>query len=168
MADTENQAVNDNVNLAAPKGKKAGAGHKVLKHRDHVLLRPDTYVGSTERSELEMWVYDASIDKMVYRQVTYAPALYKIFDEIIVNSADHKQRDNTMKNLKVDVSKEKGTISVFNDGNGIPIIESEEVDEKTKRNLWVPEMIFGVLLSGSNYNDDEERLGEEEMDMAQS
>ena len=159
MADTENQAVNDNVNLAAPKGKKAGAGHKVLKHRDHVLLRPDTYVGSTERSEQEMWVYDASIDKMVYRQVTYAPALYKIFDEIIVNSADHKQRDNTMKNLKVDVSKEKGTISVFNDGNGIPIIESEEVDEKTKRNLWVPEMIFGVLLSGSNYNDDEERLG---------
>ena len=159
MADTENQAVNDNVNLAAPKGKKAGAGHKVLKHRDHVLLRPDTYVGSTERSEQEMWVYDASIDKMVYRQVTYAPALYKIFDEIIVNSADHKQRDNTMKNLKVDVSKEKGTISVFNDGNGILIIESEEVDEKTKRNLWVPEMIFGVLLSGSNYNDDEERLG---------
>ena len=106
-----------------------------------------------------MWVYNADIDEMEYRQVTYAPALYKIFDEIIVNSADHKQRDGTMKNLKVEISKENGTISVYNDGNGIPIVESEEIDEKTKKKLWVPEMIFGVLLSGSNYNDDEERLG---------
>ena len=159
MADTENQIpTNVDAPVESTKSKKGG-GHKVLKHRDHVLLRPDTYVGSTEKSEQDMWVYNADIDKMEYRQVTYAPALYKIFDEIIVNSADHKQRDGTMKNLKVEISKENGTISVYNDGNGIPIVESEEIDEKTKKKLWVPEMIFGVLLSGSNYNDDEERLG---------
>ena len=139
--------------------QKSKTSHKVLKHREHVLLRPDTYVGSTEQSEAQMWVFDTELSKMEYRQVSYAPALYKIFDEIIVNSADHKQRDDTMKTLKVTIDKEEGSISVFNDGNGIPIKESEQPDEKTGKNLWVPEMIFGVLLSGSNYNDDEERLG---------
>ena len=143
---------------APPKAKKAG-GHKVLKHREHVLLRPDTYVGATELQEADMWVYNSSLEKMEFRKVTYAPALYKIFDEIIVNSADHKQRDDTMKQLKVTIDQEAGSVSVWNDGNGIPIQESDAVDEKTGKNLWVPEMIFGVLLSGSNYNDDEERLG---------
>ena len=85
MADTENQIpTNVDAPVESTKSKKGG-GHKVLKHRDHVLLRPDTYVGSTEKSEQDMWVYNADIDKMEYRQVTYAPALYKIFDEIIVN-----------------------------------------------------------------------------------
>ena len=40
----------------------------------------------------------------------------------------------------------------MNDGKGIPVIEHKE--EK----MYVPEMIFGTLLTSSNYNDDERKV----------
>lgn len=49
----------------------------------------------------DMWVYDDGTDRIVRRQVTFVPGLYKIFDEIIVNAADNKQRDSNMSKLKV-------------------------------------------------------------------
>lgn len=58
-------------------------------------------VGSTEKVTQDMWVYDEVADSIVKRAVTYVPGLYKIFDEIIVNAADNKQRDPNMSKLKV-------------------------------------------------------------------
>jgi hypothetical protein len=95
---------------------------------EHILLRPDTYIGMTPscnlsatialsytcagavtEQEAQMWVYDevrggsasesyvwyARLQKkgMVFRNIRYVPGLYKIFDEILVNAADNKQRD---------------------------------------------------------------------------
>ena len=51
---------------------------------DHVLKRPDTYIGSVEKEEADLWVLEEG--KMVSRKVSYAPGLYKIFDEILVNA----------------------------------------------------------------------------------
>lgn len=62
-------------------------------------MRPP--VGSTEKMSQEMWVYDEVADSIVKRAVTFVPGLYKIFDEIIVNAADNKQRDENMSKLKV-------------------------------------------------------------------
>jgi DNA topoisomerase-2 len=67
---------------------------------EHVLLRPDSYVGSTQRTTQELWVLSSSDrvadgsshPKAVLRECGYVPALYKIFDEILVNAADNKQR----------------------------------------------------------------------------
>ena len=53
------------------------------------------------------------------KTVAFTPGLYKIFDEILVNATDNKVRDPTMKELRVDIDKEKGTISVMNGGKGI-------------------------------------------------
>ena len=39
----------------------------------------------------------------VNRKITYNPGLYKIFDEILVNAADNKQRDSSMDTIKVTV-----------------------------------------------------------------
>ena len=61
------------------------------------------------------------MDSMETRTVSYVPGLYKIFDEILVNAADNKQRDKNMDTVKVTVNREKGEISVFNNGRGIPI-----------------------------------------------
>lgn len=58
---------------------------------------------------------------MEMREVTFVPGLYKIFDEILVNAADNKQRDKNMDTIKVTVDREKGEISVYNNGRGIPI-----------------------------------------------
>lgn len=81
------------------------------------------------------------------RCVGQVPGLYKIFDEIIVNACDNKQRDKTMNTLKVDINVEKGEISVWNNGKGIPIALHKE------HNVYVPELIFGHLLTGSNFDD---------------
>ena len=53
--------------------------------------------------------------------VEFVPALYKIFDEILVNAADNKQRDQSMKEISVKIDIAKGCISIKNDGRGIPI-----------------------------------------------
>jgi DNA topoisomerase-2 len=52
-----------------------------------------------------MWVYDSEVDKLVFREISYVPGLYKIFDEILVNAADNKQRDPKMKVIKVSINK---------------------------------------------------------------
>ncbi|OAY66581.1 DNA topoisomerase 2 [Ananas comosus] len=112
---------------------------------EHILLRPDTYIGSVEKHTQTLWVYENG--EMVHRSVTYVPGLYKIFDEILVNAADNKQRDPSMNSVKVDIDPEANCISVYNSGDGIPVeIHSEE-------GVYVPEMIFGHLLTSSNYDD---------------
>lgn len=50
---------------------------------EHILLRPDTYIGSTEPNKQTMWVYDDILQAIVSKEITYVPGLYKIFDEIL-------------------------------------------------------------------------------------
>lgn len=50
---------------------------------EHILLRPDTYIGSVEHITQTMWVVENA--KMVNKSITYPPGLYKIFDEILGN-----------------------------------------------------------------------------------
>ena len=52
---------------------------------EHILLRPDTYIGSTEPVEQEMWIWDFENEKMIKKQISFVPGLYKIFDEILGN-----------------------------------------------------------------------------------
>lgn len=54
--------------------------------------------------------------------------------------------------LKVTIDQEKGSITVFNNGKGIPVVIHKE------HKIYVPELIFGHLLTGSNYNDDDRRI----------
>ena len=60
---------------------------------EHVLARPDTYVGSIEKEWSTKWVLNKEKTSMVEKPLDYVPGLYKIFDEILVNAADNKQRD---------------------------------------------------------------------------
>jgi DNA topoisomerase-2 len=84
---------------------------------------------------------------MVEEEVEFVPALYKIFDEILVNAADNKQRDSSMKLISIVIDMERGWIRIKNDGKGIP------VEMHSEHNMFVPELIFGNLLTSSNYND---------------
>ncbi|KAI9219108.1 DNA topoisomerase [Blastocladiella britannica] len=118
---------------------------------EHILLRPDTYIGSVEALTAPMWVLNES-DVLENRSITYVPGLYKIFDEILVNAADNKIRDGNMNALKVNIDPSANQISVYNNGKGIPIsIHREE-------GVYVPELIFGHLLTSSNYDDDERKV----------
>ncbi|XP_065280269.1 DNA topoisomerase 2-alpha-like [Dermacentor albipictus] len=130
--------------------------YQKMSQLEHILLRPDTYVGSVEPVTQTMWVYDPEDENggggMKYRSVTFVPGLYKIFDEILVNASDNKQRDKNMDCIKIEIHPEQDCISVWNNGQGIPVVEHRV--EK----MHVPTLIFGHLLTSSNYNDEEKKV----------
>ena len=119
---------------------------------EHILKRPDSYIGSIEFQKERLWVYNSETEKLEFREVKYVPGLFKIFDEILVNAADNYQNDKSMKYIKVTIDREKNTIKVKNGGRGIPI----EI-HKTY-NMYVPQLIFGNLLTSSNYNDNVKKV----------
>ena len=133
--------------------------YQKLSLRDQIILRPDTYIGSVEVEEIDMWVAidvsNPSETKIEKRKVKSIPGFVKIFDEILTNASDQVARDKGVKNIYVDIKQydKDIKISISNDGDGIPI-EIHKIE-----NCYVPEMIFGHLLTGTNYNDNEVRFG---------
>ena len=85
------------------RGKTVEDQYQKMSQLEHILKRPDTYVGSCNRQESEVWVYDRDQERMMFKTIKYAPALYKIFDEILVNAADHLQRSREMNRIEVRV-----------------------------------------------------------------
>jgi DNA topoisomerase II len=122
LEDLENESMVIDV-PTAPISEKVDATdrYQKLTQLEHIIKRPDTYIGSIERTDQQMWVFNSQTEQMEFRKVSFVPGLYKIFDEILVNAADNKQNDASMGNIKVIVDREKGEISIENDGKGIPI-----------------------------------------------
>ncbi|KAF6097836.1 DNA topoisomerase II alpha [Phyllostomus discolor] len=152
------QPVNENMQINKTKknddAKKRLSIERIYQKKtqlEHILLRPDTYIGSVELVTQQMWVYDEDVG-MNYREVTFVPGLYKIFDEILVNAADNKQRDPKMSCIRVTIDPENNLISIWNNGKGIPVVE-----HKVEK-MYVPALIFGQLLTSSNYDDDEKKV----------
>ena len=116
----------------------------------HVLARPDTYVGSLNPDVSKQWVVSEENMKMI--QTSFVGGLFKIFDEILVNALDQVQVDEDVDKITVDVDVSVGSVCVSNTGKGIPIEQHAEYN-----NVWVPELIFGELLTSSNYDDSQER-----------
>lgn len=90
-------------------------------------------------------------DRIVQRAVSYTPGLFKIFDEIVVNAADNKQRDETMDKIEICIDREANWLSVLNNGKGVPIEWHKD------QNMYVPTLVFGHLLTGSNFDDNEKK-----------
>lgn len=127
---------------------------------EHVLRRPNMYVGSIEEDEYSTWVYDDKIEKMKKMKLKYVPGFYKIYDELIVNVLDHMKRiemskakdKNIVKNIKINIDIDENKIEVYNDGDGIDI----EVHPEHK--VYIPELIFGNMLTSTNYDEGEEKI----------
>ncbi len=127
--------------------------------KEHILDNPDTYIGSIENVDANMWVYDDETKSINLKTIEYIPGLYKLFDEGIVNSRDHVVRminspilnKHFVSQIKVNIEKD-GKIEIMNDGNGIDIAKHPDYD------IWIPEMIFGHLRTSTNYKKNEKRI----------
>lgn len=127
--------------------------------REHILTRPDTYIGDIELATETLWTVDINESEgtkldfnMIKKEIKFVPGLLKLFDEIIVNSRDHSVNDKTCDTIKVEINTEENYITIMNNGNnGIP------VEEHPKFKKIVPSMIFGELLTSSNYDDSKKR-----------
>ena len=126
--------------------------YKKMTQIEHILALPDTYIGSVERSEVDLWVYDSDEKKMIRKKIEIVPGFYKIFDEIIVNAYDQHARlkevkgAKAVKEIQVTIDPVKNEISVYNDGEGI------DVEIHPEHNIYVPSLIFGELLTSANYD----------------
>ena len=119
-----------------------------LTHREQILLRPDTYIGSIHNEDREYWAFNN--DKIELVSGIYNPGYIKMYDEILTNASDHSIRTGKVSHIKITVNTD--SISVENDGPGIPIVMHE------KEKVYIPELIFGHLLTSENYDDSMERF----------
>ncbi len=130
--------------------------------KQHILDNPNMYIGSTEKIDSSLWIYDEQTKKMVLKTIEYIPALYKLFDEVLVNSRDHvvrmiqsnaeeKQNVSYIKVNITNVETTGGTITLSNDGDGIDIIKH------TEYGIYIPELVFANLRTSTNYNKNEKR-----------
>lgn len=131
--------------------------YKEMNLHQHVLARPDTYVGGIreQKSQEFVAIEDEKGDIHIEQKfIYYTPALLRIFIEALSNAIDNKWRSDEhgipLKTIKVTIDQETGETSVWNDGLSIPIRQND-------KGVWIPQMIFGQLLTSSNYNDDEDR-----------
>ena len=124
-----------------------------VSHIQHILLRPDSYVGSTDRTTEPYWIHQD--DGFVQKNLTYSPALLKIFDEILVNAIDRNSLyPKEANSISVLFEPTHGYISVENTGplGGI------SVEKHATEGIWNPELTFGHLLTSTNYNDNDQRV----------
>ena len=123
---------------------------------EHILHRSDMYVGSTRPREIEDYVSTLPDFKITKKNIEYSPAILRIFVEPLSNAIDNFTRSLNSKTpstqIKVNINKETGETTIWNDGNIIPI------EENTVEKCYNHTLIFGQLLTSSNYDDEEERL----------
>jgi DNA topoisomerase-2 len=127
-------------------------------HREHILSLPDTYIGSIENSIEDLFVVDETNEQFVEQSISnFNPGFYKLFDELLVNAHDHvvrlKQRgsENLVKHIEISIENKKQVI-IRNDGESIDVEKHPEYD------VYIPQMIFGELLTSTNYDKEEKKL----------
>ena len=126
-----------------------------ISHVEHILKRPDTYVGPLPPESSSYWVRDG--DGFKLSELSVSPGLVKIFDEVLVNAIDQYSM-HPKKVSKIEVVTGKDFVFVRNYGVSIPIKKHETEKGADGKPIWIPELIFGHLLTSSNYNDDEQRV----------
>ena len=126
---------------------------KKVEHSKHILLRPDSYVGATSKITDLFWILDG--EKFKQSKLSISLALWKCFDEILVNAIDRNSLfPNEANAISVMVDQENGIISIENNGPLGGISVEQHPTEKT----WNPELTFGHLLTSTNYDDGQKKV----------
>jgi len=152
--------------------------------KQHILDNPNMYIGSTEKIDSSMWIYDEENKKMTLKTIEYIPALYKLFDEVLVNSRDHVVRmiqtytppvaavsaktpaaapvpTEAPEGEKHYVSYIKVNVTDVETTGGTITITNDgdgiDIIKHTEYGVYIPELVFANLRTSTNYNKDEKR-----------
>ena len=126
--------------------------------RQQIYDTPDTYIGSVEPETITCWVVNDAGTRAEERPLDFVPGLNRIVVEVLVNSRDQYIRLNgvegarPVRTIDVTIDRKTGTFSVRNDGDGI------DVEMHPEHKVFVPELIFGVLLTSTNYDSSAEKI----------
>lgn len=122
---------------------------------EHVLSRPSIYLGSCELEKRSEFVVE--LNRIVQKKVELCPGFLRIFIEILSNAIDNVWRSKefgiTPSKIELTLTS-NNSLSIYNDGMTIPV---EKGKEEGTTEYYLPELVFGIFMTSSNYNDDEER-----------
>jgi len=124
--------------------------YQKLTHKEHILQRPETYIGSIITEQKQIYTINQNNYNINENIINYNSGFFKLYDEILTNASDHSIRTKKVKYIKINTYNDH--IVIENDGPGIPI----EIHKK--ENIYIPELLFGHLLTGENYDDTEKRI----------
>lgn len=129
---------------------------KVLTDVEHVLLRPNMYIGGINLAEKEQWIYDRPSGRFHFGTVKYVPALVKCASELIDNSIDVAIDTNFEKATKIQVNVDDKSIEVIDNGIGIPC-EPPKNSPGEKRTC--AEIAWTTLKSGTSFGENRNKIG---------
>lgn len=134
----------------------AGTDKQIFEDRiDYIRHRPHIMLGSCENERKTSFFYDEK-GNLELMEVAINPAFNKIISEIIDNSIDEALRTDFKYANKIDVIYDGERITITDNGRGIEVVKDDVLD------MWLPEIIFSHLESGSNYDDEsgQESIGQ--------
>lgn len=131
---------------------------KVLSDREHVLCRPGMYLGSTQLTEKEQWIFDKEQNKFKYSTVKIIPALLKCSSELIDNSIDVAIDTNFKYATKIIVNVDKKSISVTDNGIGIPCVPPMGINSKNPNDTCAC-LAWTKLKAGTSFDDNRKKIG---------
>jgi DNA topoisomerase II len=133
--------------------KKDNLKVQKMQHHEHILKRPDTYIDGAEPIPMDVYAMTDE-GKIAKQNLNISAGLVRIFVEVLSNAIDNVwnsvQFGLNAKAIKINISPSE--ISVWNDGRNISTQESD-TDA-----IPIPELIFGHLLTSTNYDDSQDRF----------
>jgi len=116
--------------------------------RDHIYDSTDSYIGNDEQMPRVERTLDLTNMKFAEEEIHLPEGVENIFVEVSSNAGDNVAMSirHGVDPGEVTIKMDRQTISVRNGGIPIP------VEIHPKEQMWVPQLIFGVLHSSSHYD----------------
>ena len=124
---------------------------RILTARQHVRERIGMYMGSSSQEDIERFVLGE------WKKAKYVPALSKMVDEILDNAIDEAIRTNFKYANKINVSIRGDSITVTDNGRGIP--QDKIFDETIKEELLRPVAAWTKVNAGTSFDDERVTIG---------
>lgn len=135
---------------------------------EHIIDKPNMYIGSINNNKCKKYIFDDNTNKFILKEFICNDGLYKIIDEAFSNASDHFLSNSGCNTIKIQVKKDPFKIKVWNNSSkGIPIVNKRKNKETGKMEfiktiegdiVYNPELIFGNLLTSSNYDKSKARI----------
>ncbi len=119
------------------------AEFKVLTEREHILERPNMYIGQTTRQEYKRLIGGK------FKNIVFSQGLIKITNEIIDNSLDEFLRSDMKFATKINITVDKSSFRITDNGRGIPV--------ERYGDFWKPVLCWTQTKAGTSFSD--ERVG---------
>jgi len=147
----------DTTNLKSKNDQNAN-NYRSMPEHERVFRRLHIYAGSSNREERDICVFDYETKKLCLKKITTPKALERMFVEIISNATDSfkKARLSGINTGKIYINMNEEMFSIESEGLPIPLEPHPEMCQFGQFGTPV-DLIFGVVGSGSNLNDEYER-----------